>query len=417
MSQQQATPRGPLVEEGQAMPRPSAGFLYVLSVPVAAGLAVAEKIDVLGVNYSGLLWLFLFLAGGLLVLVEMTEPGGSRSHLPVHVWLVWLGWVWLSLLWCEPLTARNVQDALQLSTPLATAVAASMFVRSEEQLEQLLGAFVPCVVLLALAALAGRLGVWDRLGLRQTARSLALTAALAGCVFMARFPQRVVGPLAGWGACVLLTVVTGSRMATVAMLLIPVLQPLYRTHLWRVVLLLGIAALGVAIFHTKTFQERFFWGGSGTLEDVLEGNFLSFGRFEAWPDIWDEAWRRPWFGHGVGSAYDFVPTVWENMHQVHNDYLRVGFELGLVGLAVYLFVLVWQLSDLAVCLRSSEGITRPAFAAAWMGLLVLVISSLTDNTLGYNLWYTNPLFAVLGAAHGVAARTGAERKEATWTPG
>jgi hypothetical protein len=31
-----------------------------------------------------------------------------------------------------------------------------------------------------------------------------------------------------------------------------------------------------------------------------------------------------------------------------------------------------------------------------------MISALTDNTLSYNLWYMNPLFAVMGAAYGVA---------------
>ena len=31
-------------------------------------------------------------------------------------------------------------------------------------------------------------------------------------------------------------------------------------------------------------------------------------------------------------------------------------------------------------------------------------SSTTDNVLVYNLWYTNPLFALIGAAYGVAGR-------------
>jgi O-antigen ligase len=253
------------------------------------------------------------------------------------------------------------------------------------------------------------LGFWETTGLKPTLRSLSLTAALAGCVFMARFPARIVGPLLGWGFGILLTIVTGSRMATFTMLLIPVLHPLYRTHVWRVVLLLGIVGLGLGIFHTPTFQKRFFWEGSGTLADVAEGNFLSFGRFESWPDIWDEAWKQPWLGHGAGSAYDFVPTVWENMHHVHNDYLRVGFEGGLVGVALFLGVMVWQLYDLRRRIQQSQGMVRTAFAAAWLGFLVFMISAITDNTLSYNLWYMNPLFAVLGAACGVAGRSEKEQ--------
>src|SRR5205085_6961999 len=89
-----------------------------------------------------------------------------------------------------------------------------------------------------------------------------------------------------------------------------------------------------------------------------------------------------------------------------NDYLRVGFELGLVGLAIFLAVLAWQLGHLAVQIRRSRGVVRTAFTASWLGLLAFLISACTDNTLSYNLWYMDPLFAVMGAAYGVAGVRG-----------
>ena len=395
---------GPPVEGTEPPSRDEAGFLYVLGIPLAAGLATAERYDILGFNYTGLMWMILLVVVAFLVLLEKTRPGETPIYFPLKPWLAWCAFLTLSLGWCEPLEARNVQDALQLVMPVLVGVAAALFVRSEEQLERLLRIFGPTVFLLILCPVVTRLGGFAAMGLKPTNRSLGLTAALAGCVFMAWFPKRVAGPLFGWGVCLLLTFVTGSRMATITLLFIPVLHPLYATPLWRIVMILGIAGLGLVLFYSPTFQERFFHEGSGTLTDVVEGDFLSFGRFESWPDIWDEAWRRPWLGAGVGSAYNFVPTVWENMHHVHNDYLRVGFELGLTGLALFLCVLAWQLYDLRTKIRQSEGVVRTAFAASWLGLLVFLISALTDNPLGYNLWYTNPLFAVMGAAYGVAGR-------------
>jgi O-antigen ligase len=396
-----STPRPP-VEGTEAPARDGAGFLYLLGIPLAAGLATAERFDILGFNYTGLMWMFFLVVGALLVLSEKTRPGETPIYFPLKPWLAWCAFLTLSLCWCEPLESRNLQDALQLGMPVLVGVAASLFVRTEEQLDRLLRVFGPAVFLLALCPVLTRLGGFAAMGLTPTNRSLGLTAALAGCVFMARFPERVAGPLFGWGICILLTFVTGSRMATITLLFIPVLHPLYATQLWRVVMILAIAGLGVGLFYSPIFQERFFYEGSGTLTDVLEGDFLSFGRFESWPDIWDEAWRRPWLGAGVGSAYNFVPTVWEDMHHVHNDYLRVGFELGLTGLALFLGVVAWQLYDLRTRIEQSTGVTRTAFAASWLGLLVFLISAFTDNTLGYNLWFTNPLFAVMGAAYGVA---------------
>ena len=120
--------------------------------------------------------------------------------------------------------------------------------------------------------------------------------------------------------------------------------------------------------------------------------------------IWEEALLRPVLGHGVGSSYSFVPKVWHDMAMVHNDYLRVVFELGFVGLAIYVAVLLWQMYETRIRAARSSGAPHEAFVAAFLGFCGLVITCCTDNTLIYNLWYTNPLFALLGAAYG-AART------------
>jgi O-antigen ligase len=178
------------------------------------------------------------------------------------------------------------------------------------------------------------------------------------------------------------------------------------------------------------FQARFFDSGSGTLEYVFRGDFLSLGRFESWPDIWDEAWRRPLLGHGIGTATKFVSLVWPEVSLVHNDYLRIGFELGLVGLAIFLVVMGWQLFAIRRLLTQrqpqaetgnralSRGTTPPrmdhptgaatqarvvqhALSAAFLGLVVFLIMACTDNPLTYNIWFTNPVFVLLGGAYGV----------------
>ena len=384
--------------------RPKLGFLYVLSVPLAAGVATVKEFGVAGINYTGLIWLFFLGVGLLLVFTEKAVHRDRPAAFPWAIWLAWFGWVWLSLLWCDVVDGRAVQDATQITMPLLVGIAASLFVRSEKQLRSLLVCFAVTLLLLILSTTADRVGLFE-----SDPRVMGITAALIGCTFITGWPTRWVGPIAGWAACILLTVATGSRMATLALLLVPILHPGYRSLLVRTTVMLLTAGLGVGLFYTPVLQQRFFYEGSGTLAQLFQGDFLGFGRFDAWPIIWEEAWQRPFLGAGVSSTFRYVPTVWDEMTHVHNDYLKIGFEFGLVGLAIFLLVVLCQIIALKLRMRASQGTLRHAYAAGLLGVLIFLVVAATDNPLVYNLWFMNPLFALIGAAYGVD-RYGARRE-------
>jgi len=194
---------------------------------------------------------------------------------------------------------------------------------------------------------------------------------------------------------------TSSRTATFALLMVPVVHPLYRTKLWNVTAVAATAILGLALFHTPMFQDHFFASGAGSLEDLSSDDFMDSGRFGAWGPVWDKAWEHPILGAGVGSAFDYVPHIWENEHNISNDYLRIGFEVGVLGLALFAVVIGCQFFDLYRRIQTSDGVVRSALAAAWVGLVMLLASSFFENTITYHIYFTNPLFAILGGAYGV----------------
>lgn len=235
-------------------------------------------------------------------------------------------------------------------------------------------------------------------------RPMALTACFAGCVFAASLPREPLWSLAGWGACLALAFLGGSRIATFALLVVWAACPLVGRLPARLAVLGVVAVLGLAIFFSDVFQERFFGEEGGGLSEVAAGDFDSGGRFETWPRIWQEAREHLVLGHGVGESRGFVAQVWPGTDKPHNDYLRIIFEQGLVGLALFVGVVLAQIWALRQLLARHRGEVRTAFGAAYLGLIVLLVVALTDNPISYGVWYMHPLFALMGAAYGVAAR-------------
>ena len=299
---------------------------------------------------------------------------------------------------------RNIQDACQITMPVLVGVMVSSCIHTRRQLAWLLKMFAFNMGLLfvgfgvAYVEVGGDL---EHMGFRAG----ALTCTLCGAVFLTATERRKLLPWFGWAVCVALAGVSGSRMATLALLLMPVAHPTLGKWSAKLLMITAICVLGIGIFNTSHFQQRFFYsGGSGKLSDISRGEINTSGRFDTWPIIWHEAWKHPVLGAGVGTSGTFTDQVSDLGGHPHNDYLRVFFEVGAVGFLSFALVLVWQSLELRRQLGRQRGVVRHAFAAVILGWIMFLITSCTDNTLVYCAAYMNPLFALLGAAYGVCAR-------------
>ncbi len=375
------------------------GFAYVLAIPLIPQLFMVWQPTATlgGYSLGGWTWVAVLLAGGSLAVAANAIAPDLRNRMHLGPWPLWVGFVWLSLLWADGVGMRNVQMALQMTLPVLIGVLASLFVRSEYQLRVLLKTYLLGIFMFGLGLLVWKLGYWDE---EQSIRSAALTMSLVGCVAISGFPTARFWPLFLWCLCVGLVGVSGSRTATMALLLVPVLHPLLGHMVWRTIAVGFIACLSLALFYSPVFQQRFFEHGSGSVSDLMRGDYLSFGRFELWPLIWEASLRHPVIGNGVGASHALVEQLSPGLEHPHNDYLRVLYELGFVGLGIFVAVLLWQFAELNRRIRESAGVVRQAFVAAFLGFAILVITCVTDNTLIYNQFFVAPLFALLGAAFG-----------------
>lgn len=124
--------------------------------------------------------------------------------------------------------------------------------------------------------------------------------------------------------------------------------------------------LTVWVYSQVSRRLSYFMVGMGALSVPVLYHFFPYshlfdatGRFEIWKPIFQEAMNKKFFGHGLGTFLAYVPYIepeaFYKLHglykQVHNDFLELFFDTGLVGVscAVYMlydfFKRAWEQRD------------------------------------------------------------------------
>jgi O-antigen ligase len=347
-------------------------------------------------------WVFVvMLAAAPFVFVLDRTP----AKFPILLWLPWMTVVLLSLTWVEEIGRWQLQDAFQIVTPFFIAPIASKAIKNEKHAAALLRGYTHCLLIL-LAATAMHLFTPTLV----LVRPMALTVALVGCVFVAQVRRRPAFAIAGWLVCLLITGITGARIATFALLMEWVLLPGFQGLRKRFAMGALVLVLAAALFYSPVFQERFFGESRGEISDVIDGNFNSTGRFESWPALFEEFTKRPWIGAGIGSSGSFVEEVWQYSNKVHNDYLRILLEQGVLGLGCFLAGVGFQLLSLRSGLIHGQDGRDEIRSAAILGFFVFLIVAFTDNPVVYGVWFMHPLFALAGASYPPATSNRADEQ-------
>jgi O-antigen ligase len=166
----------------------------------------------------------------------------------------------------------------------------------------------------------------------------------------------------------------------------------------------GPVLAGVAVWlATPSFDERTF-GGTSTLASnpivgILGQANLS-GRVLLWADVWNSlvVGAEPW-GHGLGSTNAFLASRYEVIRLVHNEYLRLLAEAGLIGLAGFLWAYGVPLGR-AARLALSRTAASPDAALAAGAITTFLVASLAENTFELFAIYSIFPWVFLGAALG-----------------
>ncbi|ARJ06116.1 hypothetical protein B5808_13450 [Cnuibacter physcomitrellae] len=174
-----------------------------------------------------------------------------------------------------------------------------------------------------------------------------------------------------------------SRTATViaiGMLVFVVLRGKRRGKLIRAILLLLVAATSTVLLVTlyPPFRDRFLVGDNAVTYGGVAIN--TSGRTAIWDLLLRGVPDAPVFGHGPGAASATIIARYPQIGHPHNDYIRILFDFGWIGLALFVIgyctIIFWTL-------RRAIAFRAPIHWSATIALLGVGLSGLTDNAFVY----------------------------------
>lgn len=371
---------------------------FLLMIIVAAMLPwLVGGHQVFGFNIAGWAWVIPLVISGLICLKNI-----KLISFPVGLWFVWISLI--VVYWFFDRDNPNaLQSLLQMIAPFVIGSAASTFRSDFYQMDRIIN----WISRLAIIA-------WIILIIRVP---IIITGALPGYSFMA---AEMIGLLL-LGACytsfyacgshrhlyyylsmLLITVISLVRGPMTAMLACMPLTLAPLRNKKRIILIALVIACALVIFNTERVQQKMFYSGSGELTDLHLDNpeLRSHGRFFMWEILWAGVVEKPWLGNGWNSHRVTLIRSGSALYAPHNDWLKLLYDLGILGISIYALSMLLQTYFLVRIARWSTGSHQMLAYGAATAFIPYTLVMFTDNVVLYVQFFGNLHFALIGIVYG-----------------
>lgn len=372
----------------------------VLLTGLAALAATTGVLHILGFSLAGYAWVVPLVVA---VLMVVHHPGRV-----VFPWWIWAPWALVLILYLPQARAPHaLQRTIMMLSPVVVGMAASASRVSSTSVLATLG-FLRVSAIALFVTIAWNTGFLFTGVLPEYGGFAAsvMTGSLLAAVFATEYSFGRRSSLGWWGVMQLVPLVAFTRTGMIASALtFPFcFGPIKLGK--RVLSLALIGAGGLLIFFTPRMQTRMFYSGSGTISEMSldNPNFATGGRSTMWPEFAQEIENKPWFGHGANASERFAMVLAEGIEHPHNDWLRLLYDYGYVGAALFGLTLLAQVFHAFRAARGAQGLTKVLFVCAVSSFVVLLVFMLTDNIVLYAAFFGNLQFALLGLAYALAGR-------------
>ena len=377
------------------------------AVVVSTMIACIGGESFLGYNISGFAWAVpLFLS----IIRFFTKR--AKIQFPVMIWLPWICVVTGYLIFAE---AENAfQRSIILLCPLFIGITVSKYRIGENELSSFRKLYqYMAISLYVIVVLKTGLLLTGTLPRTSALAAEVMTGALLCTLFATNYMFGQKKDLVWWGALAVIPVIGLTRMGmiTTGLSLPLTFAPM---KIFRRVILTGlIIAAGYGLFFTERVQQKNFYSGSGTFQDIRRENpnFATSGRKFVWENMQAEIDKQPWFGHGANSSGIFVARLTGGLTHPHNDWLRLLFDYGYFGAVIFGITMALQVLNLIRKGNQTSGETRILFFAGASSFIAFTLFMFTDNIILYAAFFGNFQFTLLGLAYGAYTPSALPREQ------
>jgi len=355
--------------------------------------------QILGFNLTGWAWIIMLLVS--LINLSLTK----RISFPVLFWLPWtlylIGYLFIDY------SFIGLQLTLQYTLPLLIGVVASGFIYSGEELEWLFRWFIRLCILVLVMFFYGYL---FRGGYTPAAAATPMLLSIALSLFCALyFTTGKPIYLIYSGILFLAPVIDVTRMGIAAMAAVFVLHFANTEIIKKLVYgLLGLIVI-LLIFNSRGFQEKTFYGGTGTLKELTfnyydNPNINSSGRLSWKLALQPGLEAAPVWGNGPRADNEELRLITGLLAgEAHNDYMSVRYNYGYVGLGLLLAGFLFNFISLyRISLIAGENIYLWLLTVSSMTLFISFLMFMySDNILKYTIYFPNYFFAMIGIIYSI----------------
>lgn len=352
---------------------------------------------------SGFAWIITLAFAGMFLTANLT-----RIAFPLKIWFPWLLIVFFYSYLSE---YTNLQRSIMIVCPVIVGIAASTARVTDSQLDAVfIGLKIFAFALFIVIAFITGLLLTGVLPKRTSLAPQSITALFFCSIFVSGYAFGFVKDIFWYGLVSFIPIIALVRGAiVVAGLSLPLSFSPQRIQV-RFIMFVLVALGGLALFYTDRVQDKMFIEGKGTVDDLTNyENVATHGRRHMAEMMTIEIAKDPWLGHGANASEDFVVklTAGQLTHP-HNDWLRLLYDYGIFGTAIFTITISAQVFNLLRRGRRSEGNRRILFYACASSFLSQLFIMFTDNILLYAAFFGNIQFAVIGLAYAADKR---ERQE------
>ena len=360
----------------------------------------------LGVSISYLGWIVPLLGCGLVAIAQQ-----RRISFPLKLWFPWAIWVLIYLYVAEADNA--LQRSVMLLTPLVVGAGISTLRVDAALIKKFyLWLNVFFWVFLAAAGVSTGLLVSGQLAGVSGFAAGSITASLLAVWYAARYAGKDARALYFWAALALVPVLANTRTGMVAVALTLPLTLVAMSMKKRLIVVAVLVVAGGLVFQTEHIQSKMFYSGQGTFADAVAGvtdlfggeqasssDFATTGRKSMNDALVSRFDRSYWFGFGTNTT-EAISLAIAGVTHPHNDWLRVRYEYGMLGLTIFALTMLGQMRHAyrrAKWLRASPAaIFLYAGAGSFIPMAIFMGS---DNVMLYAAWFGNLQFAMLGLGY------------------